>query len=493
MSIIGIDLGTTYCAVAQLDDLGRPNIISINGANITPSVVEFSPEKTLVGLEAKKALDHGPRDNIAQEIKRSMGKKDVFFNFNGEELTPTTISSIILKYLKKEIEKSSEIIKSAVVTVPANFSNEAREATQRAAERAGLPVDFIINEPTAAALNYAFQSGESLSGNYVIYDFGGGTFDCTIAKIKNQDVEILTSYGVSKLGGKDFDSVVKNIVSEKYKKKFNKDLDDKLFSSNQAENIKITLSSRDETNVQIGLDDVTITKDEFLTGISSFIVQADLAIDIALERAGLTKEDIEEVILVGGTTRIPAIQESVTKIFGKEPKIFGNPDEAVALGAAIYAAYKANPEDLNQLQKKAMSEVNLVEVAPYYFGTTFVNSTTQTLENTVLISKDQKVPCSITKTFYTIIDNQESVLCEVTQSSTEEKDPEWVTIVKTENLKLKPNLPRQTPVDITYSYTEDGKMRAVFSAGDDGEDVVINLSISATSEDEIDIDQFKID
>ena len=102
MSIIGIDLGTTYCAVAQLDDLGRPNIISINGANITPSVVEFSPEKTLVGLEAKKALDHGPRDNIAQEIKRSMGKKDVFFNFNGEELTPTTISSIILKYLKKE-------------------------------------------------------------------------------------------------------------------------------------------------------------------------------------------------------------------------------------------------------------------------------------------------------------------------------------------------------------------------------------------------------
>ena len=492
MSIIGIDLGTTYCAVAQLDELGRPNIVSIDGENITPSVVEFYSESSYeVGKEAKKAI--GSSENIIQEVKRSMGSKETKYNFFGKDHTPLTISALILQYLKEEIEKSYEKIHSAVITVPANFSNEAREATQKAADMAGIPVEYIINEPTAAALNYAFQSGESLLGNYVIYDFGGGTFDCTVANIKGQEVDVLASEGVAKLGGKDFDEAIKNIVAKKYKKEFNKELDEKLFTSNNAEDLKITLSRKEKVNAQIGLDVIPVTREEFLVATSSLIIQAELVIETALEMANLKKDEINEVILVGGTTRMPAIKESVSKFFGKDPKLFGNPDESVALGAAIYAAYKTNPENLNQLQKKTVSEISLQEITPNYFGTLAIaDSNSNKLENMTIISKGAKAPCSVTKTVYTIIENQESLLCRVTESSTEEKDPDFVRITAEKSLKLRPNLPENSPIEITYSYTEDGKMRASFSDGD-GEKIEILLDTNDPIEDEFDIDEFKVE
>ena len=183
-NIVGIDLGTTFSAIAKLDETGRPEIVdNLEGKNITPSVVEFTSATTfLVGDEAKAQI--GANDeNIAQEVKRSMGNSSTKYEFFGETHTPTSISALILKKLKEDTEKAYGDIDSAVVTVPANFSNEAREATQQAAEMAGLNVDFVINEPTAAALAYAFQSGKELTGTFVIYDLGGGTFDCTIAKI----------------------------------------------------------------------------------------------------------------------------------------------------------------------------------------------------------------------------------------------------------------------------------------------------------------------
>lgn len=496
MSIIGIDLGTTYSVVAQLDDLGRPNIVSIDGESITPSVVEFFSDTSYqVGKEAKKAISSSP-ENIIQEVKREMGSKEInekSYNFFGEQHNPTTISSLILKFLKEETEKSTEKIDSAVITVPANFSNDAREATQKAADKAGIPVEYIINEPTAAALNYAFQSGESLSGNYLIYDFGGGTFDCSIANIKGQEVEILVTQGVKKLGGKDFDEAIRKIVIKKYKDEYGKELDEKLFNSNHAEDLKISLSRKEKIKAQIGLDVIEVTRDEFLTETSSLILQAELAMETALQSANLKKDEINEVILVGGTSRIPAIQESVSKFFEKEPRLFGNPDEAVALGAAVYAAYKANPDNLNQLQKKSMSEISLQDIAPHYFGTlTLSPENNLKLANMTVIPKGQKIPCSITKTVFTSHENQQVIDCTLTQSSTEETDPDFVQKVANKKLNLRPNLPEGSPIEINYSYTEDGKIRASFSDGD-GETINIDVIATDSSEDEVDIDKFKVD
>ena len=182
-NIVGIDLGTTFSAVAKLDDTGRAEIIeNTEGGNITPSVVEFTSAKSFtVGEEAKKMMEIS--ENVIHEVKRSMGSSDVKYEFFGEEHSPTSISALILKKLKEDVESRYGPIESAVVTVPANFTNEAREATAAAAEMIGLKVDFIINEPTAAALCYAFQSGKELEGSIAIYDLGGGTFDCSIAKI----------------------------------------------------------------------------------------------------------------------------------------------------------------------------------------------------------------------------------------------------------------------------------------------------------------------
>ncbi|OUX25287.1 MAG: hypothetical protein CBE19_00370, partial [Pelagibacteraceae bacterium TMED259] len=314
-NIVGIDLGTTFSAIAKLDDTGRPEIVdNIEGKNITPSVVEFTSAKSyIVGDEAKAQI--GANDeNIAQEVKRSMGKADTKYEYFGETHTPTSISALILKKLKEDTEKAYGDIDYAVVTVPANFSNEAREATQRAAEMAGLNVNFVINEPTAAALAYAFQSGRELSGTFVVYDLGGGTFDCTIAKISGQDIEILTSEGVAKLGGKDFDQEILKLVSGKYKESFGKELDPNEFTSNDAEDLKRRLSIRDKANARISGEVISISREEFENASSNLVLQAELAVETALSRIDLEASSITDIILVGGSTRMPIVSESIKKI-----------------------------------------------------------------------------------------------------------------------------------------------------------------------------------
>ena len=481
-NIVGIDLGTTYSALAKYDDTGRPEIIdNKEGKNVTPSVVEFTSESSyIVGDEAKNQI--GTMDeNIAHEVKRVMGSSDVEYNFFGKKHTPTTISALILKKLKEDFEKSIGKIDSAVVTVPANFSNDAREATQAAADLAGLKVDFIINEPTAAALAFAFQSGKDLSGTFVIYDFGGGTFDCTVAKISGQDIDIVTSEGVSKLGGKDFDNEITKMVLTKYKAQTGKELNPQDFTSTSAEDLKKRLSSRDQATARILGEVITITREEFDASIANLVLQAELAVESALANAEIKPSDITEVILVGGSTRVPAIAKSIKKIFGKEPELFGNPDESVALGAAIYAAYKSDSKNLNQLQKLAISKLSFVEAAPAYFGTIVLNPEGESI-NATIIPKDHKIPCSVSDTFYTVVDDQCVVNCTVTQSSIEETDPEFVNVIYTGSLEMDgQGRPAGQELIFTYSYTEDGKMGACFTDKGTGSSIDIDLSPKSES------------
>lgn len=499
-SIVGIDLGTTFSAIAKLDDTGRPEIIdNSEGKNVTPSVVEFISETSFhVGDTAKSQIGYAD-ENIAHEVKRNMGSSKVDYEFFGQKHTPTSISALILKKLKEDAEKAYGDIDSAVVTVPANFANEAREATQKAAEMAGLKVDFIINEPTAAALAYAFQSGKDLTGTFVIYDLGGGTFDCTVAKISGQDIEILSSEGVSKLGGKDFDQEIIKIISQKFKEQVGKDLDPAEFNSNHAEDLKKRLSTRDKASARVSGEVIPVTREEFNSAISNLILQTELAVETVLSRLQLQKENITDVILVGGSTRIPAVQESIKRVFGKESKLFGNPDESVALGAAIYAAYKSDSKNLNPLQKQAISKLSMIEAAPHYFGTlTMGESGAGMLEqqNSIIIPKDEKIPCSITESYYTLSDNQTIVNCRVTQSSVEESDPNFVSIIWEGNLEIQGGRPAGQEIKVTYSYTEDGKMRASFLDVGSGNSKDIDLSIkndNDKTEAGIDIDQFKVE
>ena len=499
-NIVGIDLGTTFSAIAKLDDTGRPEIIdNSEGKNVTPSVVEFiSENKFLVGDAAKSQIGYAD-ENIAHEVKRSMGSSKTEYEHFGQKHTPTSISALILKKLKEDAEKAYGDISSAVVTVPANFANEAREATQKAAEMAGLKVDFIINEPTAAALAYAFQSGKDLTGTFIIYDLGGGTFDCSVAKISGQDIDILTSEGVSKLGGKDFDQELIKIITTKFKELTGKELDPAEFNSNHAEDLKKRLTNRDKVSARVSGEVIPVTREEFNEAISNLILQTELAVETALNRVKLSKSDITDVILVGGSTRIPAVQESIKRVFGKESKLFGNPDESVALGAAIYAAYKSDSKNLNPLQKQAISKLSMSEAAPHYFGTlTMGESNAGILEkqNSIIISKDEKIPCSITESYYTLSDNQTKVKCVVTQSSVDESDPNFVSIIWEGELEIQGGRPAGQEIKVTYSYTEDGKMRASFLDIGSGNSKDIDLSIKENinkNDSEIDIDQFKVE
>ena len=306
--IIGIDLGTTFSAVAQLDDTGRAVIVhNSDGENRTPSVVSIESEKDIwVGTEAKKNLGLGDK-NVLGRFKREMGTDKKYVTDYGD-FSAKDLSALVLTKLKNDTEAKIGEIDSAVVTVPANFNNDAREATLNAAEHAGLNVAYIINEPTAAALFYSKESGEDLSEPICIYDLGGGTFDVSIVKVKDNEVEVLSTEGVPQLGGTDFDQKLQDLVIKKFKDDKNKKIDTKDFTRNDAEQLKISLSKREEALARAKNSIIKISRQEFEDEISTFLAQTEMMCESALEDANLKPSDISQIILAGGSTRIPCVK-----------------------------------------------------------------------------------------------------------------------------------------------------------------------------------------
>ena len=473
MAIIGIDLGTTNSLAAQLDNVGRPRIVhNSEGANLTPSVVQFlSRSKVIVGEFAKKEL--GLEKNVFSEFKRDMGTS-VTYSCGSEALTPVDLSCFVLQKIKQDCEAAVGLVDTVVITVPANFRNEAREATLSAAIAAGFKTDMLLNEPTAAALYYANQAGKKLNGIYVVYDLGGGTLDVSIIKAQGDDVEVLASDGLQKLGGKDFDQKIIDLVAKKFKAELGKEFNTENFNftKNDAEEKKKELSTREETKVRVtgqGILPTTliITRKEFEESISGYIAQTEMLCESVMLEANISLSDVDDVFLAGGSSRIPLVKKTLAKLFGKEPVVSGNPDEAIALGAAIYAGYKTDKSRLNPLQRDAVSEMRFQEVSPAFFGT-LVRCTEQNargsfaLKNTIIISKNQKIPCSVVENFYTINDNQTTVDCTITQSPNNESDPRFVRKSWDGELALPPNRPSGQEIQVTYSYLENGTMHAEF-------------------------------
>lgn len=497
MAHIGIDLGTTFSALATIDDTGRPKIVenddqTITGdhgnrhGNIMPSCVSFKPDGNsyLVGAKPLEMLNRN--ENAAGRFKRHMGT-DKVYTLGGKELSPTDLSSVILHELKKLAESELGEITSAVVTVPANFANEAREATIAAAKLAKLNVEHIINEPTAAAFYYAFKSGGDLSGNYAIYDLGGGTFDVTILKIDGKNIDVLCSNGVSTLGGDDFDELLVGLVQKKYKEITGEDLDPSLYTKTEATKDKILLSDQAKTLAggdEIGGEMIFLDRKEFEEAISSLIAQTEMLCESTLDEANLKNTDITEVILAGGSTRIPAVRESIIKTFGKKPLDDENVDEVVALGAALYAAYKSGGENLNALQKKAISSINLQEVTNSCFGFVAIahneNTGQEENRNFTVISKNTKIPAKHKEIFCTRYDGQTGVNCKVTQSTHEESDINYVSVVWDGSLDGLPSgRPAGQEIEVTYSFEDGELMRCSFKDTASGIEKNITISVSA--------------
>ncbi|MHC4708888.1 MAG: Hsp70 family protein [Planctomycetota bacterium] len=474
-NLVGIDLGTTFSAIAVLDGIGKPEIIpNQDGDRITPSAVHFpedEPGTTLVGDVAAKAAAYSP-DRVVQHVKRRMGD-DFRYTINGTDYTPEQISSLILKKLAQDAAAQKGEIEQAVITVPANFRESARKATMDAGKLAGLEVTHIINEPTAAALFYATTA--DVTGRVLIYDLGGGTFDVTVADVRDRDVQVIASLGDQHLGGTDFDRKLVEIFQERYQAEFGRTL----FEGDEgarryladAEELKKILSRRPKGGIVVngpaGPLKIELTQKDFEEAISVLIAKTTTLIDGVLDEAKSQVSDIQSVLLVGGSTRIPLIERTLTKVIGKQPTKAVNVDEAIALGAAVYAGITAPKNLLNVAQSSAMSQIRMRDVCSNYYGTLTLlqNPTTGRVEvaNALILKKNTPLPCSNTETFYTTVDGQTELDCTVTQSQFPETDPEFVNVLdKTIFSGLPPGRAAGRTIQVTFSYDVNERMHCVF-------------------------------
>ena len=484
-AILGIDLGTTFSVVATLDEIGRPSIVhNPDGVNITPSCVTESDGVIEVGEFARRMWDNAPT-RAAARFKRYMGTAKTY-SINGQEFTPTELSAFVLKKLVKDARSTLGEIGDAVVTIPANFAHEARDATMSAAKAAGLNVKFIVNEPTAAALFYAFQSGEELSGNYAVYDLGGGTFDISIIRVHGQNVEVLATNGVAKLGGDDFDRVIVDIVGRKFRDATGRDIDPEDFTTTNAEEEKKSLSRRTRTTAKVGRQLVELSR-----------AQTEMCCEAAIKEAGLDASDIRGIFLAGGSTRIPMVQESVERVFGKKPLSSFNVDEVVALGACLYAAFRSDRSTLTAVQRNAIGSIKVAESTSKCFGTISVGRNEargeEVVTNSIMIRKGNPIPCSVTESFYTMHDNQQAVGCEVTESTSPETDPRFVKLIWSGKLRLPEGRPAGQEIKVTFAYDENQVMKCSFIDSATGAQTAIDLSMAASSEKDSEIDKFLVE
>ena len=473
--IIGIDLGTTNSCVAVIEG-GEPVVITNSeGSRTTPSVVAFTKDgERLVGQLAKNQAVTNP-DKTVISIKRHMGS-DYKVDIDGKKYTPQEISAMILQKLKAEAESYlGEPVTDAVITVPAYFTDSQRQATKDAGQIAGLNVQRIINEPTAAALAYGVDKEEDQ--NVVVYDLGGGTFDISVINIGDGVQEVLATAGNNHLGGDDFDQRVIDFLKAEFKKSEGIDLSGDKFAmqrlKDEAEKAKIALSNSTSVNVNIPYItadatgpkhlNVTLTRAKF-NELTADLVEATMGpLKQAIADSGLEKSEIHKILLVGGSTRIPAVQEAVKGFLGKEPFKGINPDECVAIGASIQGG----------VLNKEVQGIVLLDVTPLSLGIETAGGVC-----TRMIDRNTTIPTSKTQIFSTYSDNQPSVDINILQGEREfAKDNKSIGNFRLDGIAP---APRGIPqIEVTFDIDANGIVNV--KAVDKGTGKEQHISITAST------------
>lgn len=422
--VVGIDLGTSTSEIAILKD-GKPLVLPNHiGEVITPSVVGISEHgEIIVGKAARDQMLLRPKDTV-MEVKRLMGS-DKVVDMGEKQYKPQEISAFILKYLKECAEDYlDEKIDRAVITVPAYFTNEQRKATVEAGKLAGLKVERIINEPTAAALAYGIEHMEE-NEHVLVYDLGGGTLDVTLLEMFQGVLEVKASSGNNHLGGKDFDQRLMDALTDNFYNEYGINLKEDVRAmariKEAAEKCKISLSTEESYNivlpfiaekngVPIGLEH-TFTKDDFEKLIMDLIESTKTPIDVVLKDSGLSKEDIDIVLLVGGSTRIPLVKKFLKETLNKEPQSFVDPDLAVVMGAAVQGAI------INE-ELSSEEDILITDVCPYTLGIEtlgFMAGIPVPDMYSVIINRNTTIPVVKEEVFTTAVDNQTEVEIKVYQ------------------------------------------------------------------------------
>jgi molecular chaperone DnaK len=470
-AFIGIDLGTTYCAVAYINSDGKPEVIpNDRGNRLTPSVVDLSNNPPLVGDEAKEKQTLGDT-GVYSFFKRNMGDLNALYLENDREYTPTDLSAIVLAYLKGCAEDFlGNPVTDAVITVPAYFNNMQRQATIEAGQQAGLNVLRIISEPTSAALAYGVRPTQS-SSKVLVYDLGGGTFDVSLVEITPDELRVIATDGDHMLGGKDWDDRILQYLSAEFENEFGVELIGDDFNDLMilAERTKISLSTKQSIPVSVRGNDRSssyeISRTQFEQMTQDLMERTQMLVERVLGEANLTWVDLEGAVLVGGSTRMPMVRDYVERMSGKPAMGGVNPDEAVALGAAIQAAMDKEPilalPGSNKSSTEPMFALSgrkkTTDVISHSLGLIAVSEDGSKYLNSIIIPKNQPIPCQLTRPYRLRVRKREENKLEVFMTQAESDDPMTCAYL---GMYVFTDIPevssKEAVIDLTYSYNVNG-------------------------------------